>query len=348
MTRILTIGFESGTHLELPNLYSNQATPFAVSESVVRSGKYAADLGTSSTSRTVEFGKSFPATNSAFIGLGIYSTAFATSSGHSILNFRSGTTPIVAMWREADSSVYPTIRVNNVVVATSSIPYTLNEFSYWELGCFISGSSSWAELRKNGVVAARFDGLITGSIENFLFKSGNSSLTANNHQIRYVDDIILNTGDGMYHNSWPNQPRLYPKYITANGDISEWLRGGVDTGANFSQVNEDPANLASYLYSNTDDDEELFETSDLDAGLVPFGASINSVTVMSYAGTDSGSGYIANQLKVGEDVVESDLTGIASGAAFAGTTFPMDAGNIPWTIERVNTMQSGIIRKSGV
>lgn len=44
---------------------------------------------------------------------------------------------------------------------------------------------------------------------------------------------------------------------SSNGDTVSWSRGGTDTGANYTQVNETPKNTTSYLFSTGADQVEL-------------------------------------------------------------------------------------------
>jgi len=103
----------------------------------------------------------------------------------------------------------------------------------------------------------------TPGASSFWNPSGTIDLAANPAQVGcahlgdltldyIVDDCAVNDTTDSFQNSWPGEGELIIQRPDAAGDNSAWTRGGTDSGANWSQVEEFPPNDATdYVLSNT-------------------------------------------------------------------------------------------------
>jgi len=81
----------------------------------------------------------------------------------------------------------------------------------------------------------------------------------------FFDDVAINNGSGSSQNSFPGEGEEIMLRPSEAGDNADWTRGGTDSGANWSQVEELPPNdVTDYNQSNTAaqiDDYNLEATS---------------------------------------------------------------------------------------
>ncbi len=92
----------------------------------------------------------------------------------------------------------------------------------------------------------------------------------------YFDDIAINDGTGSFQNDYPGEGEII--ILRPTGDSSvQWSRGGADSGANWSQLEELPPNDATdYVQSNTLDQIDLYTLGDTPAAM-DTGDTINCV-----------------------------------------------------------------------
>ncbi len=68
----------------------------------------------------------------------------------------------------------------------------------------------------------------------------------------YYDDVAVNDSSGSFQNSFPGEGEVIHLRPNAVGDNNAWGRGGTDSGANWSQTEENPPNdVTDYITSNT-------------------------------------------------------------------------------------------------
>lgn len=103
------------------------------------------------------------------------------------------------------------------------------------------------------VVRARVDGTeFAGSATrdisanvSFWGLGGNLNGEANTTGNWFFDDLAVNSSAGSLENTYPGEGEEIHLYPNAAGDNAQWTRGGTNSGANWSQVEEFPPNDAT-------------------------------------------------------------------------------------------------------
>ena len=105
------------------------------------------------------------------------------------------------------------------------------------------------------VVAARIDGteFASGTINLAINPPNVGCSCPGDTTLDYiVDDLALNDSTGSFQNSYPGEGEIIHLRPNEAGDNAAWTRGGTDSGANFSQVDEiTPNDATDYVLSNT-------------------------------------------------------------------------------------------------
>ncbi len=95
------------------------------------------------------------------------------------------------------------------------------------------------------------------------FGMGNESGT----QDVYYDDVAINDNSGASQTSFAGPGNVIRLSPSAAGDANAWIRGGADSGANWSQVDETtPNDITDYVFSTTLNNEDLYNMTDSGIG----------------------------------------------------------------------------------
>lgn len=81
----------------------------------------------------------------------------------------------------------------------------------------------------------------------------------------YIDDVFVNSAAGAESNSWVGQLRLWPLPVTGAGVYTQLARGGVDSGANWSQVDEIPYDTTEWVREAIARKKDSYEVTDTPA-----------------------------------------------------------------------------------
>jgi hypothetical protein len=204
-----------------------------------------------------------------------------------------------------------------------------------------------------GVVQIKQDGRLTLDLSNQDTRNaGSASARSIRFEVNsstsgtdaYFDDMAINdtdNSDGAGNNSWTGDVAIIGLVPTAVGDAAQLTRGGTDSGANWSQVEEIPPNGdTDYVYGATVNNRDLYNLADLDSTF----ADIQAVSfIMSAKKDNAGAGNIAAAVKQGAtEVTLSDLP-VPSGAYKAlGEIKSKDpTDSTAWTRSKVNSLQAG-------
>lgn len=175
-----------------------------------------------------------------------------------------------------------------------------------------------------------------------------------------VDDLAINDASGSFENTWPGEGEVIALRPNGAGDNTAWTRGGTDTGANWSQVNEAPPDSAQYVESNTSGQIDDYEMEDTPAALESTD-TINVVHVGVYAAVSDATASdpdIALRIKSASGgTVEESASLDVNSVTYNGPS-PLPAGSdncykltlydLPgastsaWTKSTLDTMQAGI------
>lgn len=247
----------------------------------------------------------------------IYVVAYPTNT-KAIYNFLNSTALKVAV-RMSNAGVLQLFNEEDIAqIGSNSSAISLN--TWYRLEVFIDDTT----LSSTSVEAR----LYAASDESSLLwnPSGTADFTAtpNRFQIGVrssdatadliFDDIAINDDTGSYQNSWPGQGELIILRPDGNNGSPQWTRGGTDSGANWSQVEETtPDDVTTYVESNTLDQIDEYT---LEATPAAMGSSdaINWVGVgvrFAISSSTGGDPDFVLRLKSGSSV---DETGNISGA----------------------------------
>lgn len=127
----------------------------------------------------------------------------------------------------------------------------------------------------------------------------------------YIDDVTIYNTTGTYDNTWAGDRSLDVLYPSAAGDNSDWVRGGTDSGANWSQVDENPTtDITDYVSSNTTGQVDTYNLTDT-PGAIASDAVIKSVSVsvrFAGAGASANASFRVGLKAGGSTVYGSTIT----------------------------------------
>jgi hypothetical protein len=334
MTRLKSLGFEDG----IREFDSVTTSAYCTTDiSTVRTGVRSAYFNNSSTQNGGPASLTFPATSEIYIGFGFYLASGSGTSSKSIFRLRSGTTNLFQLYLEQGNAMSGYV---STVKQIDNFPYAANQWHYVSIYAKADSVNGEFEIRLNGESVGTYSGN-TGALGMDNFYILNTGTTSAFFSF-CIDDLVINDAGGYYNNSWPGQTKLIPVPVSADGDVTELSRGGIDSGANWSQVSTIPAVDTSYVYGTEADLRDLY-TLDLTGIELPEGLTIENVIVFLRSAIDSGAGGISATLKIDTTEVESELVGTLSGT-FADRTFafPVDPVlDTPWSITRIPIVQIG-------
>lgn len=174
---------------------------------------------------------------------------------------------------------------------------TINAWRLLELRAIIHASAGVCQLKVDGTIVVDFTGWTqsggttnTRRIEVGCYANG-ITLAATH----WYDDIAVNDALGSVNNSWIGPSGIYGFTPNGAGTYTDLTRGGVDTGANYSQVNIIPPLDASYVQeSNVDKKDSYALTNSPVSGLV------KAIQWEARASQDiAGTANIARLLRIG-------------------------------------------------
>lgn len=152
----------------------------------------------------------------------------------------------------------------------------------------------------------------------------------------YVDDIWVDL-----NGSFRGCGYIETLSPSAAGDSASWTRGGTDTGANYSQVNEVPKNTTSYVFSSGASQDDLYNFADRSQTGTPI--TVQQVT-FARAHT-AGTRQYKPICKIGGTIYEGDLVSVTSTSADTATVYNWQnnpaTGNA-WTDSDINSAQFGV------
>jgi hypothetical protein len=158
------------------------------------------------------------------------------------------------------------------------------------------------------------------------------------HFLAY-DDIAANSTSGSINNGRPGDGRVLMLTPDGAGSSTQLTRGGTDTGANFSQVNELPPSMTQYVSSATVGQRDLYTLSNLGVAV----QSVNCVEGVLFAvNSDASGGSIAPTIRSGGTTNEGTATGLSTSAAYVRQLWETDpATGAAWTAAAVDAAELG-------
>lgn len=170
----------------------------------------------------------------------------------------------------------------------------------------------------------------------------------------YFDDIAINDSTGSFQNSWPGSGKVVYLRPDGAGEAAEYSRGGADSGANWSQVEEIPPNDATDNVTDNvlnEADAHEFGASPSDTGtvaVVHVGFRFNASSATS---TDPDQAVLIEEDNGGtleySANIDCSTTTWNSNAIAAPRNPPLTLYDLPggsttaWTKTTLDTLQAG-------
>jgi len=154
------------------------------------------------------------------------------------------------------------------------------------------------------------------------------------------DDIAINdTTASTPNNTRPGDGRIILLRPNGAGSSTQLARGGTDTGANYSQVNETPPSMAQYVGSPTIGQRDLYALDNLAVAV----QSINVVEVIALAqNSDAGGGSVAPTVRSGGTTNEATAIGLSTTAAYVRSRWETDPNTgAAWTTTALDALEAG-------
>lgn len=351
MTRLLTTGYETGDVEEAGVTVLGANTTFTCvnTNPVPRAGSFCWKIDNPSSTFNVSY-KSFllpAAKTDVWARWAVY------------VHFTSTITRTVtlAKWMDAtandqlelrwdmDTEAFE-VRRGSTSVATGSgtMPADSWHVLEWRIQ-ILTATTGLTEVWLDGNKIVDFSGdtsnTATLNVQSLRLGMNNSSASSGNNFIAF-DDIAINDTLGTVNNGRPQDGRVVLLQPTGAGSSAQWVRGGTDTGANWSQVSELPPSLAQYVGSATVGNRDLYAFSDLPGGIAI--QAVNVVEAIAYAvNSDAGGGSIAPTIKSGAVTNEATAIGLSTSAAYIQGRWEQNPdGNVAWTPAAVNAIEVGV------
>jgi hypothetical protein len=322
MARLRTIGFETGDLTEL------NASSAAINSTTKRTGNYSVYVSGTSGNTQIHF----PASRELYIGVAINHENFATDTDHLLIRSAGGTNIFRLRLQSTGALVAQYLTTDLFTVP----PLSQDTWHYIEWHIKTDEIVGIVEVKIDGVLIDTFIG-DTGVLNMVELRT----VTRTSSPQRYfLDDIVINDTSGSYNNTWTGQPALVPAAVTADGDVTMLLRGGIDSGENWSQVSPIPASSTGYVYSADEEEYDLYEHAGVSVP-TPETTVIYNLHVVVQAMVEAGVGIIASMVKTGLEEQEGDEQVISGTYQTFAFCHPTAESSASWTVTTVNSAQVG-------
>jgi hypothetical protein len=363
MARILQAGWETGDLTQLGAASSSGVLPVVVSSSPTpRSGTYCLKIQASSGSGS-GFGAASRLTithaskTELYYAFALYRSDTETNTLPSRASFvahdTAGNVNFLLM-TEGDGSVRayyatagaaaPNLGTQVTLIGTSgtSIPNLAWRLVEVHLVA-ATGATGTAEVRINGVgvisatsqrtcqTNANFGGLMLSWIRQSITGGVAGSFLS-------FDDLRVNDTVGAVNNTWCGDESIRLLVPTSAGDATQLARGGTDSGANWSQVDEvPPTGTGDYVSSDTVGQMDLYNL-----GTVAV-ASISAIEVLLQGFNSGGGGSVNLVTKTGAGQSDGTAQAITATPTLYRRLLEADpADAAAWTQAKLDALQIGI------
>lgn len=317
MARLWSSGFELNSDTEF---LTKLGSP-TIQGTTVRSGNYALQITSLSSGTPMGYGVKFINGNSQsrYIARAYIRVATRPSAENTFLAFRSSTPSIISKITIDNTGA---LRLYNGASQVGNASSALNTNTWYRIELIHQSAPfglGFLVAYIDGVSFAGFDFLTmaTGVME--LVVGGNLNSESQTTGNWFFDDLAVNNNSGSFQNSLPGPGSIIHMRPDSAGDNAQWTRGGSDSGANWSQVDEEsPNDITDYNSSGTAGQIDDFN---LAASPAAIGNSdtINLVQVgVRYAASSIGGGSGQTRIKTSSSV---DTESISALGSLNGTSF---------------------------
>ena len=300
-------------------------------------------------SGTAKYGLAVPGLDSAgpmYLGFMFYAVAWPSAANLISYTLDLATTGYVGL--KIDNNGLLSLFRQTTQVGSS---YQL-ELNRWYHLCYLIDKTpaDGSEVLRGYVNGVEFAGASNLTLEldgiTYFTMGGNLLAEAQTTGEWYFDDFAANDTTTSVNNGVLTEEYIASLYVNASGDNNAWARGGADSGANWSQVEENPPNEdTDYVSSNTldqTDDFNLDSPTFADASQINclqlvirkrgVGASLNASAVSRIKAAASGT------VTEGSAFTDANAT-YDTIVAMISTTKP--GGSNPWSKKDLENTQIG-------
>ena len=352
MTRLMACGWETGHKDEIPNSFTTDApvVTLSVLSSNVRNGTRALQLVSTSGSYSARYVWSIDVAKTEIwtrLGFKVEKVAGSNSTQVKFLAFYdSAGAEALHLRYDHNTGIISAVR-GSTVVATSSGAFSVQAApGVWHLveaRYKPSNASGVLELYLDGTQVINFAGDATNGLEDVLalglcLEEGSGIGSSGDAHV--FDDWVVNDTAGAVNNGRPNNGAVLLLSPTGAGSSTQLTRGGTDSGANWSQVEEVPPSDADYVQSSTIAQRDLYALANM-----PGPASVvHSVSVIARAREEiSGIGQIGLTRKSGATITEAPAVPLESTYRFYNALLETNPEtSLAYTVTSIDAMEAGV------
>ena len=341
MTRLYTTGWETGDISEVAGGVNKGATYIVAVDTTptARTGTYILKCSCTSTANGYRVLPISPASTDIWVRFAYYTNTTANISMASMTENTGA--PNATLNYDAPSNVIRLYRGSITTSLATAPAFALNSWHVveWRLQ-ITSVSTGSSEVWVDGVQVIAFSGDVcqtaTPSISNVFL--GTINTHANTIFAAY-DDVAVNDTSGTRNNGRPGDGRIELLLPSGAGSSTQLTRGGTDTGANYSQVNERPPSMSQYVASANVGDRDLYAMSDSSLS-----GAVNLIELLALANnSDAGAGSLGLTLKSGATTNEATAQALSSSAGYYRTRYETDPNtSADWTPSAVQAIEAGV------
>lgn len=268
----------------------------------------------------------------------------SSNLGIAVLEDSSGAAQTSLYYNHSDKFLRVYSGNGSTLLATSSATLLANTWYTIDWRTLISTATTGAsEVWIDGVQAINFSGdnSATSTLNVATLKLGQVAAAgfSNGGGHFGFDDLAINDTAGSINNARIGDGRIVLLKPNGAGTNADQTRGGTDSGANWSQVDDFPPSMSDYVYASTAAARDTYALQD-----VPSGSwTVNAVEVLSYAqNSTSGSGSLGLTVKSGATTNEGTAQSLAASSQYVRQLYETDPNTgVAWTVAAVNALEAG-------
>lgn len=354
MTRLLTCGYETGDIAEIGSttVGSNAALAVVTGTPTPRSGTYCLKMSVTTgslfnrTHHTIPLGA---AKTDVWHRFGFYAHPL-TSTGELViaaLQDSGATAQHCLTYTPGDQLIRARLSnsTSSTLLATSSLTMGPDAWHLIEWRSQMSSTSSGiVEVWLDGARVINFTGdnvsSTTANMQTLLLGQSATVAAATVANAYYAyDDLAVNDTAGSRNNGQIGDGKVFLLKPSGAGSTTSQTRGGTDTGANYSQVNELPPSMAQYVLSATAATRDTYALEDVPAG----SWAVNCCEVLAYGqNSDAGAGSLGLTIKSGTTTNEGTAQSLVTTAQYLRQLYETDPNtSATWTVAAVNALEAG-------
>jgi hypothetical protein len=179
------------------------------------------------------------------------------------------------------------------------------------------------------------------NVQGLVLGLSNNNPTSGSTSYEAYDDLAVNDTAGTINNGQIGDGRVVILKPSGPGSNTGQTRGGTDSGANWSQVDEFPPSMTDYVYASTVGTRDTYAIEDIPSGVTGWG--INSVDVIAYGqNSDAVAGSLAPTVVSGATTNEGTATPLSTTPAYVHQQYEIDPNTgAAWTATALNALEAG-------